>query len=100
MKQLIEIFKWGYEGEYYQYFFAVNSIDDFIEETNKYLNKPRTIDEDFTWWHDPLADYRDEDKVYIFPLASTHIQHINHCWHIDEDETRQSLRKASWNTYE
>ena len=61
MKTLIEIFQWQYEGEYEQYFYAIDNEEVFIKEMMKHLNTVE-IKEEFPW-SDPLGSYKQEFAV-------------------------------------
>lgn len=102
MKTLVELFKWGYEGEYTQEFYAVDNVEEFLKEATEHLaQKPTNNDEDMFWWSEPLRDFRNKDKVYVWPLASCHIQHINNCWFLKEhyNDKTHYLEKAKWNSH-
>lgn len=96
MKTLVELFQWRYEGEYNQYFYAVEDVDKFLEEVESYLQK-RGYKE--TSRDDCLCSFKTKSRVYIYPLATSTAQHINHCWFIPEYPEFKP-EKARWNSYE
>lgn len=97
MKQLIEIFRWGYEGEYDQYFYAVDSekIDEFIKEANMYLKKVCPKREFF--WNAPLDEYKPGSQIKLNFGPNIVIGHIEPKFHIVEGEFgKRELEIQPW----
>ena len=82
MKEIIEIFNWEHEGEYCQYFYAVENVDEFLEQTTKYLNSNKVLESKFPW-HDPLQHYALDKRVSISFGSNADINHLATTYYLD-----------------
>jgi len=90
MMKLIELFIWNFEGEYQQYFYAVEDEESFIKEVLKYLNEV-VINTDFPW-SNCLTKFRKEHYVEPYFLTGV-ISHLNEYYYIQYDEVKFTLEK-------
>jgi len=88
--KLIELFIWNYEGEYQQYFYAVEDEEAFIKEVLKYLNEV-VINTDFPW-SDCLIHFKEEQEVEPYFLPGV-ISHLNEYYYMQYDEVKFTLEK-------
>ena len=92
MNKIIEIFKWGYEGEYYQYFYVVDDEEEteFIAQANEYLKTKQNKKEFF--WSEPLHKFKPHKQVSIIFSPYSHINHLKGFYVIEEQgETKQKI---------
>jgi len=88
--KLIEFFKWDHEGEYQQYFYAVEDEKAFVQDVLKYLNTVH-IKTDYPW-ADSLCGFKAEEYVDPYFLHS-YIDHLREYYYINYNNDAFTLTK-------
>ena len=90
MKKLIEFFRHDWEGEYQQYFYAVDDEEKFIQEVLTYLNTVQINTEHP--WSDCLEKFKGGNVIEQHFLRAD-LDHLNEYYYIQDDENKFTLTK-------
>jgi hypothetical protein len=85
MNKLIELFRWGYEGEYQQNFFVVNEEeeDKFIKDFKSFA-KEAIIHSHFGFARLSFENFKHKDKEVNVKLIG-HLEHLSEYYYYDDN---------------